>query len=180
MSGSRTVVACLVLILGFASNVQTASGRNWPGQRDQPEALMEQQFYCNTGYTIEVCRAQLARLREVLATFDLRALQGWTWILVRSDDWKQILRRVGRDPDSPAFTVLEKRQIFLEEALFAPRVDRSQRFLEKWRLPLDQLLEFAVSHELGHALCRVADEARVIGYAEQLRLSRTVICDASR
>ena len=99
---------------------------------------------------------------------------------MRSDDWTPILRRVGLDPDSPAFTILEKRQTFLEEALFAPRVERSRKFLDTWRVPLDQLLEFAVSHELGHALCREVSEARVIRYAEQLRLSRSVTCDASR
>jgi hypothetical protein len=49
---------------------------------------------------------------------NLAPLGDWTWILVQSRDWKPILRRVGRDPDSPALTILEKRQTFLEEALF--------------------------------------------------------------
>ena len=85
---------------------------------------------------------------------DLARLGDWTWILVRSQDWKPILRRVGRDPDSPAFTILEKRQTFLEEALFNAVPERSRTLLEKWRMPLDQLLMFAVAHELGHACAR--------------------------
>jgi hypothetical protein len=78
--------------------------------------------------------------------------------LVRSDDWKPILRRVRRDPDSPAFTILEARQTFLEEALFHPTPGRDRTLLEKWRVPLHDLLAFAVAHELGHALCQVRDE----------------------
>ena len=61
---------------------------------------------------------------DVLAGLDLARLGEWTWVLVQSRDWKPILRRVGRDPDSPAFTILDKRQTFLEEALFRPNVDR--------------------------------------------------------
>lgn len=111
MSGWPTVVAFLVLILGGGQR----------GHRDQKDARIEQHFYCNTGYTIEVCASNRHDSARVLERFDLRGLEGWTWVLVRSDDWKPILRRVGRDPDSPAFTILEKRQTFLEEALFAPR-----------------------------------------------------------
>ena len=36
-------------------------------------------------------------------------------------------------------------------------------------MPLDQLLIFAVAHELGHALCQETDEARAKAYADQLR-----------
>lgn len=79
---------------------------------------------------------------------------------MRSEDWKPILRRVRRDPDSPAFTILEKRQTFLEEPLFVRIAGRDRTLLETWRMRLDQLLEFAVTHELGHALCRETDEAR--------------------
>jgi len=115
-------------------------------------------FYCNVGYTPSECTAHLTQLRAVLAEVDVGELGEWTWILVRSDDWKPILRRVRRDPDSPAFTMLEARQTFLEEALFHPTPGRDRTLLEKWRVPLHDLLAFAVAHELGHALCQVRDE----------------------
>ncbi|HEX2453590.1 MAG TPA: hypothetical protein VHI99_07800 [Vicinamibacterales bacterium] len=133
-------------------------------------------FHCNTGYTTRTCTEQLKRLQDVLSGMDLAPLGEWTWILVRSDDWKPILRRVGCDPDSPAFTILEKRQTFLEEALFNPSQERGQKLLEKWRVPLDQLLLVAVAHELGHALCRETDEARTIRYADELHRTGTVTC----
>ncbi len=119
---------------------------------------------------------QLKQLGDVLAGMDLAPLGDWTWILVRSQDWTPILRPVGRDPDSPAFTILEKRRTFLEEALFNAGPERSRTLLEKWRMPLDQLLVFAVAHELGHAVCQETDEARAKAYAEQLRRTGKVTC----
>ena len=107
-------------------------------------------FHCNEGFSVSKCEEELARLRNVLADFDLRTLGEWTWILVRSEDWKPILRQVGRDPDSPAFTILAARQTFLEEALFDPDPLRSRTLLERFRMPLDKLLPFAVAHELAH------------------------------
>jgi len=126
-------------------------------------------FYCDAGYRLQVCNAQVTRLSEVLARFDLTGLGEWTWVLVRSEDWRPILRRVGRDPDSPAFTILERRQTFLEDALFDSDPVRSRTLLEKWRVPLDELLPFAVAHEIGHALCHEPDEAKTNAYASQLR-----------
>jgi hypothetical protein len=133
-------------------------------------------FHCHTGYSVRDCNAQLTRLRDVLAGLELTPLGDWTWILVRSDDWKPILRRVGRDPDSPAFTILETRQTFLEQSLFTPSPDRSRTLLEKWRIPLDQLLAFAISHELGHALCHEKNEVRANAYAAQLRSTGRATC----
>ena len=115
-------------------------------------------FHCNTGYTERDCDVQLGMLRRALSAMDLTPLGEWTWVLVKSDDWKPILRRVHRDLDSPAFTILEKRQTFLEEALFNPRPDRARTLLAKYRRPLDELMPFAVAHELGHALCKDVDE----------------------
>ena len=77
--------------------------------------------------------------------------------------------------DSSAFTILEKRQTFLE-ALFNPRPDRARTLLAKWRRPLDELMPFAVAHELGHALCKDVDEKRADEYGAQLRDSGTVRC----
>ena len=143
-----------------------------------PTVAPKLHFHCNTGYIERDCEVQLSRLRRVLGEMDLTGLGEWTWVLVKSEDWAPILRRVGRDQDSPAFTILEKRQTFLEEALFNPRPDRARTLLAKFRVPLDELLPFAVAHELGHALCREVDERRAIDYAAQLRSAGTVPCGA--
>jgi len=125
-------------------------------------------FYCNVGYSVPDCRLKLRRLQDVLVRLNPADLGEWTWILVRSENWRPILRRVGRDPDSPAFTILASRQTFLEDALFDADPVRSRTLLERWRVPRDKLLAFAVAHELGHAVCAETDEAKAIRYAEQL------------
>jgi hypothetical protein len=160
---------CVLLVWRFASTGSAVSdvGPNF-------------HFHCDAGYAASECEAQLGRLRDVLAPLELTRLGEWTWILVRSDDWKPILRRVGRDPDSPAFTVLEKRETFLEEALFRFDPVRSRTLIEKWRTPLDQLLLLAVSHELGHALCHETDEPRTNEYAAQLRSTGRTMCHSTR
>jgi hypothetical protein len=144
----------------------------------QPPSMAAPNFhlYCNTGYNESDCKLQLRRLGDVLAKMDLTELGDWSWILVRSQDWRPILRRVGRDPDSPAFTILEKRQTFLEEAVFNSDPVRSRTLLEKWRIPLDQFPKYAVVHELGHALCREADEQRARVYAVELQKTGRVTC----
>ena len=149
----------------FAGTVQTDSTH-------QPK----QTFYCNTGYTQPACDAEVGHLRAVLARLDLAPLGEWSWVLVRSQDWKPILRRVAREPDSPAFTILEKRQTFLEEALFVRDPDRSRTLLAKYRTPLDQLLLVAVIHELAHAMCRETDEAKTIAHADHLRANGNTPC----
>lgn len=133
-------------------------------------------FICDSGYNQADCTAQVNQLGGILVRMDLSPLGDWTWVLVRSQDWRPILRRVGRDPKSPAFTILDKRQIFLEEALFNAAPARARELLEAWRMPLDELRTFAVTHELGHALCQETDEARANAYAEQLRSTGKVTC----
>jgi hypothetical protein len=133
-------------------------------------------FYCNTGYSQADCDGQVRRLREVLAGMDLAPLGDWTWVLVRSQDWKPILRGVGRNTRSPAFAILQKRQIFLEEALFRADPERSRELLAEFRMPLDQLLSVAVAHELAHALCQDTDEARAKAYAAELSSTGKATC----
>jgi hypothetical protein len=137
------------------------------------------QFSCHTGYSQEDCDVQLNQLGRILVRIDLAPLGDWSWILVRSEDWQPILRSVGRDPKSPAFTILQKRQIYLEEALFNPSPARARELFERWRLPRDELRIVAVTHELGHAICQEPDEARANAYAEQLRSTGKVTCLAA-
>jgi hypothetical protein len=133
-------------------------------------------FYCNTGYSQADCDAHVRRLSDVLAKMDLAPISTWEWVLVRSLEWKPILRRVGRDTGSPAFTILEKRRVFLEEALFRADPERSRELLARFRIPLDELLSAAVAHELGHALCHETDEARAKQYAAELSLTGKATC----
>lgn len=138
----------------------------------------DSQFVCNTGYRPRDCSKQVAILRARLRHFYSGELKGWTWILVRSEDWKTILLRVGRDPDSPAFSILGKRQTFLEEALFSPTAGRSAELLRKWSMPLDRLRDLAITHELGHAICGYEDEVSADRFGQRLRQGELTYCDS--
>lgn len=144
------------------------------------EPTPTQKFVCNTGYSVPDCIRQTSTLREALKPYDAERLGAWTWVLVKSADWKAILLSRGLNPDSPAFTVLEKRQTFLEEALFVRVPSRSAELLRFWSVPLDKMLDLAITHELGHAACNMQDEHLADTFGRQLREGRNPECVAAR
>jgi len=75
---------------------------------------------------------------------------------------------------------MEPRETFLEEALFAHDPERTSELMKEWRRSMPQLLELAVSHELGHALCAELNEAAAIRFSEDLKNGLAPPCRASR
>jgi hypothetical protein len=166
-------LAVLVSVLAAAFNVMCQE-RSTVEQGDSGKVV--QHFACNSGYTVEMCRAQIAILRAALAPYHPERLGEWTWVLVRSEDWRPILRRVGKDPDSPIFTILEKRQTFVEEGLLVPITWRRAELLQKWSMPLNEFLDFAIVHELVHAYCYQLDERRTEENAHKVRQEKHLSC----
>ena len=143
------------------------------------ERLAAQHFHCNTGYVLDACLQQIATLKQVVAKGPTDALGEWTWVLVRSEDWKPLMKTVGLDQDSPAFTCLEKRTTFVEEALVAKvSGSRSNELISRWRLGIKELLNMAVEHEMGHALCSTLDEDKAKHIVELLDQNRPLSCRA--
>lgn len=137
-----------------------------------------QRFVCNTGYTQKHCDEQVAVLRNALAKYPVAQLGTWTWILVRSEDWKAILLLRGLDPDSPAFTFYPKRETFIEEALVSQVPGREGELLLKWNMKVGDLLDFAIAHELGHALCNDGNERNADILARLLQKRKAISCEA--
>jgi hypothetical protein len=137
-----------------------------------------QQFVCNTGYTQKLCNEEVLVLRKALANYPVAQLGNWTWILVRSEDWKAILLPRGLDPDSPAFTFYPKRETFIEEALVTQVPVRGRELLLKWNMSRGDLLDLAIRHELGHALCDEQDERNADRVAKLLEERKPVSCGA--
>ncbi len=98
-----------------------------------------------------------------------KGLGSWTWVLVRADDWRNLMRRLCLNPDSPAFSALELHETFLEESLITPGPDRAKELMGAFRMPLDELLNVAVTHELGHAMCRSETEFLAEQFGIRLR-----------
>lgn len=167
---SRLVMSfCVVFsVWTFPVLGQTASEISMPGAAR--EAMFSgDEFHCHTGYPLAECQKDILHLKSVLARYPIEALGHWTWVLVRSQDWQPISRTLRLNPDSPAFTALEPRETFLEEALFVHDPERTLELMKEWRRSMPQLLELAVSHELGHAFCAEPNEAAADRFAEGLR-----------
>jgi hypothetical protein len=163
-------IAAQVLLVAFQSQTVTKAG--------PPVGAPVQRFVCNIGYSLSKCQADMAVLRKTLAKYPAAELGEWTWVLVRSADWKYIVMPRGIDPDSPAFTYLPKRETFIEEALVAIVPQRERELLVRWQMSTDDLLELAVAHELGHVLCNEASEAKANRAARTLLEGNPLSCKA--
>jgi hypothetical protein len=141
------------------------------------ERTSEQRFICNTGYTLEQCGAEMAVLRKSLAKYPAAALGQWSWVLVRSEDWKLILLARKLNPNSPAFTLFSERETFIEGALLRPVSSRGVELRRIWSMPIEDLLDLAVRHELAHALCREKDEEKAGRMANLLREGKPPSCE---
>lgn len=142
----------------------------------QASASVQQHLVCNTGYSLQQCRLQLTVLKRVLDRYSADRLGDWTWVLVRSDDWKRVKAGIGLDPGSPAFTALVRRQTFIEEALVSPVPGRSAELIQHWSTSIDDLLTLAVTHELGHALCRETGGHQADAYGKLLWAGKELSC----
>jgi hypothetical protein len=118
-------------------------------------------------------------LRKALANYPRAQLGNWTWILVRSENWKAILLPRGLDPDSPAFTFYPKRETFIEEALVTQVPVRDGELLLKWNMDRMGLLDLAIRHELGHAICNDANERNADRVARLLEQRKPVSCEVT-
>jgi hypothetical protein len=142
----------------------------------EPMTLPKQRFVCNAGYTQQQCDKEMAVLRKLLDLYHAEWLGDWTWILVQSDEWESLMLKVGGNPDSPALSVLSKRQTFFDEALFASKVARRVQLLRVWKTSIDKLALLAVTHEIGHAMCNDSDENRADKRGEFLREGKLPTC----
>lgn len=144
-----------------------------------PNALKAQQFFCSAGYNHQDCGQHVARLRALLGRYGMGVQGPWSWIIVRSEDWQPFLERLHVDRRTPAFTALAEGETYLEESLFLPPSKRASELEHDFGAPFEQLLSIAVTHELGHALCRDGNEAAANRISDQLRNGKMPVCDES-
>jgi hypothetical protein len=135
-----------------------------------------QRFVCDIGYTLERCNQDMTVLRAALTKYPVAQLGNWAWVLVRSQDWKAILLPRGLNPDSPAFSYIEKRVTFIEEALVAEVPLRRRDLLLKLHMSIGDLLDLSIAHELAHALCGERDEAKTAEVTKSLQEGKPFAC----
>jgi hypothetical protein len=135
-------------------------------------------FVCNIGYTLKQCHEAMDVLRKVLAKYPTADLGEWTWILVLPDDWGHIMQDRGWSPNrGPAFSILSLRETFLEGALVTKLSVRGDQLSTLWRMPIEDLLDLAVRHELGHALCNERNGAQAGRIAAMLQERKPISCE---
>ena len=135
-----------------------------------PLALLNQeQLYCESSYALSECREQIQKLKQALQPYPTALLPNWKWVLVRAEHWKSLAASLHLDSDSPAITLLDDNTTLLEESLIAPRAERAAELMNSYKIALDQLLDVAVSHELGHAICHEQNEFRADLIGRDLR-----------
>jgi hypothetical protein len=121
----------------------------------------------------------MAKLQAELVRYSADLPKHWSWVIVESEDWQSLVLKLHVDRRSPAFTAIDARETFLEEALFLPRPGRTDELVRNLGVPVDELLTFAVSHELGHAICHGGNEAVANRVSNQLRSGERIDCTSS-
>ena len=139
----------------------------------------KQHFACNVGYTPHDCQVAITVLRNALAQYPVHAVGEWTWVLVRSEDWKQLLSNGGFDSNNPAFSYLPKRETFFDGSLVVKESTRGMELSVEWHMPIEDLLDLAIRHELAHALCNERDEIKINRAAVALKNGTPLSCRAS-
>jgi hypothetical protein len=137
-----------------------------------------QHFICHTGFTLDQCHIRMLALKRVLAKYHADNLGEWSWVLVRTIDWERILSDRGFDSSAPAFTYLPGKETFFDDALTTTESVRGMQLMQIWRMPIEELLDKAVRHELAHALCHEKDESKARILEERLRSSTPTVCVA--
>jgi hypothetical protein len=141
--------------------------------------IHNQHFSCTVEYAPEGCVRDLQRLHRLLEQYNADGLGEWQWVIVSRSEWKPFCVKLGVDFGSPAMTSFVDRQAFFDEALFEEDPIRARELVRKFGALWKDLLPLALTHELGHAVCRDATEERAEFYAEEIRRHRPGRCDST-
>jgi hypothetical protein len=135
-------------------------------------------FVCDKGYTLKQCDEELVVLKKALAKYPIPELGEWTWVLVRSEYWRLTLLTQTLNPGIPALTDTAARATFFDNALVTGTSGRMSELMTLWHMGRESLLDFAIRHELGHALCNDANEMDANRVARLLELKKPISCRA--
>ena len=137
----------------------------------------KQTFLCENGFPTSDCKNDFEILKSHLQAYPTAQLGAWTWVLVQSQHWRDLGRDLGLDAASPAYTAIEERLTLFDESMLVQRdANRSAELIRKFDLPLAKLIDLAVTHEMGHALCGFKDEYKADMVGKRLRAGELPYC----
>ena len=167
----------LIAVLFAACAAQTQTLRVVPVHLEGAgQTIKSVQFFCTPDYDRDECRQHALELRRVLMTYPLERLGMWSFALVPSYNWKDLVRALGGSTASPAFTIFDQRTTVMESSLFSATATRSVELLDRFGVAGEALLELAVNHELGHCVCPDQNERKADDYGHQLREGKMPDC----
>ena len=160
----------LIAVLFTACAAQTQTLRVIPVHlQGTGQTTKSVQFFRTQDYNRGECLQHALELRRELMTYPLERLEVWSFVLVPSHKWKDLVRALGGYTYSPAFTIFDQRTTVMESSLFSATATRSAEFLHVFGVTGEALLKLAVSHELGHSVCHDQDERKADDYGRALR-----------
>ena len=90
----------LIVILSATCATHTQSVRAVPVHLNAiasiPNAI---QFFCMHNYENQACLKDCVALRHALASYPLERLGAWSFLLVPTDDWREMMRGLHLNPD---------------------------------------------------------------------------------
>ena len=170
-------LSLLIAVLFTACMAQTQTLRVVPVHLDATVSIPKTiQFFCTQDYDRQACVNDSIALRLALAPYPLDQVGAWSFVLASSGDWKNLVHGLGGDPTSPAFSIIEQATTVVESSLFTATPSRNKELLLMFGVIGNALLNLAVTHELGHAICQDQDERRADDYGRGLREKKPVDC----
>ncbi len=170
-------LSLLIAVLLTACTAQTQTLRVVPVHLDATVSFPKTiQFLCTKDYDRQACVNDSLALRHALAFYPVERLGTWSFVLVPADDWRTLVGGLRGDPVSPAFSIIEQRTTVVDRSLFTATPGRNKELLLMFGAIGDALLDLAVTHELGHAICQDQDERRADDYGRGLREKKPVNC----
>jgi hypothetical protein len=167
----------LIAVLFTACTAQAQTLRVVPVHLDATVPIPKTiQFFCTQDYDRHACLKDSIALRLALAPYPLDQLGAWSYVLVPSGDWTNLVHGLGGDPTSPAFSIVEQGTTVVEGSLFSATPSRNKELLLMFGAIGNALLDLAVTHELGHAICHDQDERPADDYGRGLREKKPVAC----
>jgi hypothetical protein len=132
---------------------------------------------CETRLALDDCKQETEILRTHLQAYPVSQLGAWTWVIIPADRWDELGKDLGLDSESPAYTCIEDRMTLIDESVLVQKdAPRSAELLRRFELPLPKLIDFAVTHEMGHALCGFKDEYKADAVGRRLREGKLPYC----
>jgi hypothetical protein len=137
-------------------------------------------FSCTTDYDPPQCLKSVALLAKVLERYPTERMGQWTFVLAGSARWKQMIKELGGDTESPAFSELDARVTVFEEELFETVDSRQAMVARRFGVTPGSILDYAVTHEMGHAICGEFQESVAEKYGLDLRRGIAPTCATYR